>query len=114
MTNGSLVVAADLDYRDAKNNLILMSGPAFNLSEDDAMIFELDGLGEGKPVFNYRAYLNQEEQPEPVNGKENKHFKYFFQCPNPKCISTEGNLKADEDGDIIIVCKTCNEPTFVK
>ena len=108
--NKQVSLAAELNYQDAKNNMILMCGPHFDTNEDDAIIFEMNGLGEAKPIFNYRAFLNNEEQPEPIPGKENPHFKYIFQCP--KCLSSEGKLKVDEDGDIIIECCECSHKAF--
>lgn len=108
----SITAALHFDYDEAEKTMLHILPGNFNPRTDDALIFTNTVPGEGTPVFNYRAYLNDEEKPQRPTGKENRNVKIFFECP--KCPSTSGSLKADEEGDIVMVCKECSTPVFVK
>lgn len=111
VSEDDLTCALNFDYKEAENTMISMLTNTFNVQSDDALIYVCEQPGEAKPVFSYRAYLNDEEKQELPVGKENRHVKIFFECP--KCPSTNGRLKVDEDGDILMLCKECNHPVPV-
>lgn len=92
--------------------MIQMLDKQFDMQKDEGLIFEARSEGEAITIFNYRAYLNGEEQPKRDVEKENKHVKLFFHCPT--CRSTAGKLKPDDDGDIIMICDNCDRHTLVK
>lgn len=106
-----ITAAAHFNYMEAVETMISMLSLDFNIKTDDAIIYEFTKPGEGTPVFNFRAYLNDEEKPERPTGKENRYVKIFFQCP--ECLCNEGKLKADEDGDIVMECKRCSSTQLV-
>lgn len=69
----TITVAVSTDYSDAKETMINLLQDNFNPKTDDALIFKHEGEGEGEAVFNYRAYLNGEEQPEPASDKQTEN-----------------------------------------
>jgi Zn finger protein HypA/HybF involved in hydrogenase expression len=107
----SVTTAVHFDYEEARETMIHMLDIRFDLQNDDGLIFEARKEGEATPIFSYRAYLNGENEPEREVEKENKAVKIFFNCP--KCHSTEGKLKVDEDSDLVMECIHCNKPTLV-
>ena len=64
-----ITVALSEDFADAKETMVNMLQEDFDTMKDDALIFKHEGQGQGEAVFNYRAYLNGEEQPEPQTNK---------------------------------------------
>ncbi|PGQ88177.1 hypothetical protein [Priestia megaterium] len=106
-----ITCALNFDYKEAESTMIGMLQNNFNVRTDDALIYVSQHPGEAKPIFSYRSYLNDEAKPDLPVGKENKHVKVFFDCP--RCPSTSGKLKADEDNDIVMVCNECKHPVLV-
>lgn len=111
VTDRDVTCALNFDYEEAETTMIRMLQHKFDVQTDDALIFVCEHPGEAQPIFSYRAYLNDEDKIELPVGKENKHVKIFFDCP--KCPSTAGTLKTDEDGDIVMTCNKCNHPVLV-
>lgn len=107
-----ITTAMHFDYEEAKDTMLRILHNNFNVQTDDAIIYMSEHPGEAVPIFNYRAFLNNEEQAELPAGKYNENVKVFFECP--RCSSTDGEMRADEDGDIIMKCKECSTPVFVQ
>lgn len=99
-----ITVANHFDYEEAKEILVKTLAHNFHLEKDEGLIFKNDGTGEANVVFNYRAYLSGETEIVASEGKQNRHIKVFFECPN--CRGSRYKLVGDEDGDVIAYCQS--------
>lgn len=102
-----ITVALDFDYHQAKETMIQMLSKSFQPETDDGLIFKHGTEGTGAPIFNFRAYLNQEPDRYEPPLKSNQHLKVFFSCPY--CACKEGKIGVDEDSDVIYRCNDCHK-----